>query len=258
MVPLRSPTKRLPCAVEYRAGGHAHALGIDREFAGRIHAVHRPLRARGHKEIAIGIESQAGGVEDAGDKGGAAPVRADADHRDRRGLAALAGDGGVDHARAAHGRAGDGVQAGRSARAPRAAERRCWRRAGCALPPCRLRPVRARGKPGARPAHDHVRRGAIHQHRGRAEAVRAQVAAGQLHFAQRQRGGRDARRQCGARGRSPGADWDAGCAAWLSDSKSKAAITMRHPKHTTLRQRRRKRCPSPRAGFPAGGRERAW
>ena len=111
MVPLRSPTKRLPSGVEGCAGGHAHALGVDGEFAGVVDAVDVALGAGGDEEVAVGGEGQAGGVEDAGDEGGSAAVGADADDGDGCLLAAGAGDGGVDHAGAADGGAGDGVQA---------------------------------------------------------------------------------------------------------------------------------------------------
>jgi hypothetical protein len=111
MVPLRSPTKRLPSASKGRAGGDAHAFGVDGGLAGGVDAVDVALGAGGDEEVAVGIEGQAGGVEDAGDEGGSAAVGADADDGDGGLLAARAGDGGVDHAGAADGGAGDGMQA---------------------------------------------------------------------------------------------------------------------------------------------------
>ena len=103
--------KEVALGVEGRAGSHAHALGVNGELAGGVDAIDIALGARGDKEISLGIEGQAGGVQDAGDKRRAAAVGANANHRDRGLLAAGAGDGGVDHAGAADGRAGDRMQA---------------------------------------------------------------------------------------------------------------------------------------------------
>ena len=119
MVPLRSPTKRLPSRVESSAGGDAHAFSVERGFAGGVDAVDIAFGARGDEEITVGTEGQAGGIEDSGDKRSAASIGADADDGDGGLFAALAGDGGVDHARTADSGTGDRVQAVESSRATR-------------------------------------------------------------------------------------------------------------------------------------------
>src|SRR5215472_5745061 len=99
-------------AVECGACGDTHSFGVDGELACGIDAVDVALGARGDEEVAVGVEGEPGGVENAFDVGSASAVRADADYGDGGGLAALAGDGGVDHSRGAHRGTGDRVQSG--------------------------------------------------------------------------------------------------------------------------------------------------
>ena len=124
-----------------------------------------------------------------GDERSGAAVGADAHDGDGRLLAARAGDGGVDHAGAADGGAGDGVQAvvelARDAQgrgiggAGRGAH---FNQAGGGFA------GNAKGQARG-PAHQDVGRLAVDIDGGQAEAVRAEIDADQLDFAQRQSGG---------------------------------------------------------------------
>ena len=174
--------------VEGRAGGHAHALGVEGGLAGVVDAVDVALGARGDEEVALGIEGQAGGVEDAGDEGRAAAVGADAHHRYGGLLAARAGDGGVDHAGAADRRAGDRMQAVRELMSN--AQRHGVADAGGVAEFDQAGGgVRgdAEGQASG-PAHQHLSRLAAKQNRGRSGGGWTEMSADQLHFAERQRG----------------------------------------------------------------------
>ena len=190
--------KQIALGVEGGAGGHAHAFGIDREVARRVHAVHIALGAGGHKQVAVGIEGQTGGIQNAGDKGGAAAIGAHAHHGDRRLLAARAGDGGVDHAGTADSGAGHRVQAVVEL-AGNAQRRGIGRACGGAHFNQACGGLRGHAESQARgPAHQHMRRFAVHEHGGHAEAVRTEKDARQLHFAHGAKPRREPRRRRGA------------------------------------------------------------
>src|SRR5512135_1048955 len=90
--------------------GDAHAFGVERRLASTVDAVNIALSARGDIELSIGAEGEAGSIEQASCEGSATAVGADAHYGDRCLLATRAGDGGVDHAGAADGGTGNGMQ----------------------------------------------------------------------------------------------------------------------------------------------------
>jgi hypothetical protein len=252
--------EEIAVGVKGRAGGDAHAFGVDGGLAGGVDAVDVALGARGDEEVAVGIEGQAGGVEDAGDEGSGAAVGADAHDGDGRLLAARAGDGGVDHAGAADGGAGDGMQAvgelagdaqgGRVAGAGGVADfnepggsllgTRKTRRVGRLMRTWAGWPsTSTAGKP--KPLGPRWAPISSTSPLGRAAAGRPRRrCAG---------GGFQARVGAGARH-----SFD----QIRPDAQTRCAKAMLHPKHTGRRPRHRRRCPSRRAGAQAGGRERAW
>src|ERR1700722_3010490 len=79
--------EEIALGVECCAGCHTHTFDVLREFAGRIDTVDVAFSARGDEQVALGIEGEAGGVEDSGDEWSGAAVGADADDGDGRLLA---------------------------------------------------------------------------------------------------------------------------------------------------------------------------
>ena len=175
--------------VESRASSDAHTFDIVGEFARGIDAIDVAFSARGDEEVAVGIEGEAGGIENSGDEWSGAAIGADADDGDWRLLAARAGDGGVDHAGAADGGTGDGVQAvvklagdAEAGGVGGAGGRADFNEPGGGLG------GNAKGQTRG-PAMSTWAGWSSTSDGGHAEAVGAQIGAYQLDFAQRQSGG---------------------------------------------------------------------
>ena len=110
IVPLRSPTKRLPIGVERDSGGDAHAFDPKLRAAVGRDAMDGAVVAAGNVEIAFAIERQARGIHQFGDERLHRVVRRDFVKRDGNFLSALAAVGDVDVSFGVHGGIGDGVK----------------------------------------------------------------------------------------------------------------------------------------------------
>ena len=172
-------------------------------------------------------------------------------------LAARAGDGGIDHAGAADGGAGDGMEAvielagdAEGSGVGGAGGRADFNEAGGGL--------RGDAKGETRgTAHEDVGRLAVDERRRAGRSRWGREDAGQLDFAAGQSGGRedvvDARQRASCQERV-----EEEARAMCRSVRTRCATATLYPKHTARRPHRRRRCPSPREGARVGARETAW
>jgi len=97
-------------AVEGDAGGDAHAFGVGGDGSLGGDAVDVAFGAGAGVEVAFGVEGEAGGVHEIADEGRDLEVAMDFKDGDGSGLAARAGEGGVDVAVGVDGGVGYGVE----------------------------------------------------------------------------------------------------------------------------------------------------
>src|SRR5207302_4630565 len=102
--------KQVPVAVEGDAGGDAHALGVGGDGALGRDAVDGAFGAGAGVEVAIGVEGEAGGVEDVADERAHLEVALNLKDGDGDRLTALARDGRVHVAVGVHCGVGDGMK----------------------------------------------------------------------------------------------------------------------------------------------------